>query len=887
MQEIPKAYESADVEQRLYKFWMDSGFFTPEIDHSKKPFTIIMPPPNVTGELHLGHALTATYEDILIRWHRMLGEPTLWLPGVDHAGIATQFVVEQSLLKEGLDKKTLGREKFVERVWQWVNKSRIAITQQHQRIGASADWNRERFTLDPGPSLAVRTAFVNLYNKGLIYRGERIITWCPRCQTAISDLEVQHKDTAGHLYYIHYALADGSGNITVATTRPETYLGDTAVAVNPGDERYQKLIGKKVILPIINREIPVIADDAIDTAFGTGLVKVTPAHDPVDFEISQRHNLPLINIMNTDATMNENAGPYAGMERFACRKKIIEDLEKMGLVEKIETHSHAVGHCDRCQTMTEPWISKQWFVKIAPLAERAIAVVNNGKVKIIPERFTRVYLNWMENIRDWCISRQLWWGHQIPVWYCTKCGEIIASVETPAKCTKCGSDELVQDTDVLDTWFSSALWPHSTLGWPEKTEDLKYFYPTSVMVTGYDILFFWVARMIMMGLEDMDEIPFEYVYLNGLIRDEKGHKMSKVRGNVINPLKVIDKYGTDALRFAVTTGCAPGNDINMGEGKLEAARNFANKLWNASRFVLQNLEKQPITLDELEKVPSKPHSHLEDRWILSRLSQLTQSVSDNMNNFLFGEAEREIYEFVWGEYCDWYIEITKQRFSEQEDSPMPVLIYVLEKTLRLLHPFMPFITEEIWQNIKTRIPGFGENTASIMIASYPLPDGKLIDPEAQRVVESIIEIVRSIRNVRAEYKVDAGKWIAATVYSDVLTTDIAAKTTVIETLSHARPLTVLDRKQRETADSKSISIVLKESEVVIPLAGMVDMEAEKKRLNEEVEKANRDIARLENRLADESFLSKAPAAVVDKEKERLQTQKDRLERLQKELAIFN
>jgi valyl-tRNA synthetase len=537
--------------------------------------------------------------------------------------------------------------------------------------------------------------------------------------------------------------------------------------------------------------------------------------------------------------------------------------------------------------MTEPWISKQWFVKIAPLAARAIEVVNNGKVKIIPERFTRVYLNWMENIRDWCISRQLWWGHQIPVWYCNKCGEIIASIETPLKCTSCDSDQLIQESDVLDTWFSSALWPHSTLGWPKETEDLKYFYPTSVMVTGYDILFFWVARMIMMGLEDMDDIPFEYVFLNGLIRDEKGHKMSKVRGNVINPLTVINKYGTDALRFAVTTGCAPGNDINIGEGKLEAARNFANKLWNASRFVLQNLEKQPVTLEDLEKVPVKSHTYLEDRWILSRLGRLTQNVSDSMNNFLFGDAERELYEFIWGEYCDWYIEIAKQRLSGQEESPMPVLIYVLEKTLRLLHPFMPFITEEIWQNIKARVPGFAENTSSIMIAEYPLPDGKAIDTEAERIIEAIIEIVRSIRNVRAEYKVDIGKWITATVYSDELTQAFAGKQQVIEVLSHARPLSFKERKQRENTDDKTISVVLQESEVVIPLAGMVDIDAEKKRLGEEVEKASRDINRLETRLADQAFLSKAPTAVVEKERERLQMQKDRLERLQKELAALN
>jgi valyl-tRNA synthetase len=884
MPEIPKAYEPANVESKLYSFWMEQGYFTPKINPDKKPFTIIMPPPNVTGELHIGHTLFITYDDIMTRWHRMKGDPTLWLPGVDHAGIATQVVVEQNLLKQGIDRHIIGRAKFVEYVWQWVGNSRRSIMQQHQRLGASADWTRERFTLDEVPTLAVRTAFVRLYNKGLIYRGERIITWCPRCRTALSDLEVDHKDITGNLYYIHYPLADGSGHITVATTRPETYLGDTAVAVNPDDKRHRHLLGKKVILPIINRAIPIIADSAIDTEFGTGLVKVTPAHDPVDFEISQRQNLPLINIMNPDATMNENAGPYAGMDRFACRKKVMEDLQKLGLVEKVEPHSHAVGHCERCQTISEPLASQQWFVKIAPLAKRAIEAVDKGQIKIIPERFHKVYLNWMENIRDWCISRQLWWGHQMPVWYCSKCGEIIAAIETPAKCSRCNSQELVQETDVLDTWFSSALWTHSTLGWPGNTEDLRYFYPTSVMVTGYDILFFWVARMIMMGLEDMDDIPFHTVYLNGLIRDEKGHKISKVRGNVINPLVVIDKYGTDALRFAVTTGVAPGNDINLGEQKLEAARNFANKLWNASRFVLQNVDKLPVNSGELTRLDSHQPEPLEDLWILSRLNRLIQNVNAMMVDFQFGEAEREIHDFLWGEYCDWYLEIAKLRLNQPANSPLPVAIYVLEKTLRLLHPFMPFITEEIWQNIKQRVPDWNREITSIMVASYPEANSSFIDSAAERIMDSVIEITRAIRNIRAEYKVNATKWIEARIYSQELTAAISQKAEIIEVLSHARPLSVQSRDIRKLTNEKTVAVVLKESEVIVPLVEIIDLAAEKKRLEAELTQAQQDIERVTARLSDDAFRSKAPPTVVNKEQVKLQASQDKIGRLQEELS---
>jgi len=882
--EIPKAYEPDKVEQKWYRFWVERGYFTPKIDRNKKPFVIIMPPPNVTGELHLGHALTATLEDIMVRWHRMKGEPTLWLPGVDHAGIATQVVVEQKLAKEGTDRYTLGREKFIKEVWEWVSQSRQSITYQHQRLGASCDWTRERFTLDEGPSLAVRTAFVRLYNKGLIYRGERIINWCPRCQTALSDLEVQHKDITGSLYYLRYPLAEGDGFVTVATTRPETYLGDTAVAVNPGDKRFEGLIGKKVVLPVIGRAIPIIADSAVDPEFGTGAVKITPAHDPVDFEMAERQGLPMINIFNPDATMNEQAGPYIGLDRLDCRERIVADFEKAGLLEKIEPYSHSVGHCDRCQTMIEPNVSQQWFVKIAPLAEAAIKAVNEGRITIIPERFTGVYLNWMENIRDWCISRQLWWGHRIPVWYCHKCGELTASIDEPSTCGHCGSTKIVQDPDVLDTWFSSALWTHSTLGWPEDTEDLGYFYPTSVMETGYDILFFWVARMIMMGLEDTGDIPFHTVYLHGLIRDEKGDKMSKMRGNVLSPIDAIDEYGTDALRFAVTTGTSPGNDINLGRHRLEAGRNFANKLWNAARFVLRSLEAEPIKDGAWARLTAERPELIEDRWILSRLNGLVLNVDKLMSDYQFGEAERQIHNFFWGEFCDWYIEIAKVRLSQQASSPLPVLAFVLETMLRLIHPFMPFITEELWQDLKQRLPEGSLDSASITIAPYPIADGKAIDPEAEQVMDSVIEIIRSIRNARAEHKVAAAKWIEAQVYADNLVSAIASQSGVIEILARARPLAVLSREQRQAKGEKALVLVLKEAEVVLPWAGMVDLAAEKQRLETEISTNQKEIARLEQRLKDTAFLSRAPAAVVEKERSKLQACEDKLLRLRQELS---
>jgi len=843
-----------------------------------------MPPPNVTGELHIGHALTATLEDIMTRWHRMKGDPTLWLPGVDHAGLAAQVVVEQLLAGEGLDRHQLGREKFIERMWQWAEKCRQTIAKQHQRLGVSCDWSRECFTLDEGPSRAVRTAFVRLYDKGLIYRGERIINWCPRCATALSDLEVEHKDITGHLYYVRYHLADNEDFITVATTRPETILGDTAVAVNPSDKRFKAMVGKKAVLPAVNRTIPIMADETVDPTFGTGAVKITPAHDPVDFDIAQRQGLPSVNILNPDASMNENAGPYAGLDRFDCRQAILSDLKKDGLLEKIEPYAHAVGHCDRCQTVIEPMASKQWFINTQPLAQPAIKAVLDGHIAIIPERFTKVYLNWMENIRDWCISRQLWWGHRIPVWYCQDCGKLTVTVEDAQSCNHCGSAGIEQDPDVLDTWFSSALWTHSTLGWPEDTRDLGYFYPTAVMETGYDIIFFWVARMIMMGLEDTGNIPFCTVYLHGLIRDEKGEKMSKIKGNVLNPIETLEKYGTDALRFALSTGTSPGNDIKLAPSRLEAGRNFANKLWNATRFILRSIE--PERTDVKIQRGQLP---IEDRWILSRLSRTVSSVVSLMDDFQFGEAQRQIHDFLWGEFCDWYIEFAKIRLYPDREavSPVPVLAYVLETSLRLLHPYMPFITEELWQNLRKHLPSDWQRIESIMVAAYPEADAESVDPEAERVMESIIEIIHSIRNARAEYKVASAKWIEAHIYADELTSAIAPYSQAIQTLARVKPVTFLGSRQEGTPRENAMVLVLKETEVIIPMEGMVDVEAERKRLQKEIERSQAEVGRLEARLKDESFMTRAPAAVIDKEQNKLGLINDNLARLKQQLGRFD
>ena len=886
MTAIPKAYEPGKIEQKWYDFWLKRGYFTPEIEPDKRPFVIIMPPPNVTGELHLGHALTATLEDIMARWHRMRGDPTLWLPGIDHAGIATQVVVERQLAKQGRTREQIGREEFARLTWAWAEKSIAEIRHQHQILGASCDWSREKFTLDEGPSKAVRTAFVRLYEKGLIYRGERMINWCPRCQTALSDLEVEHKDIAGHLYYIRYPSTRGDGFVTVATTRPETFLGDTAVAVHPEDARYKNRIGSTVTLPVIDRDIPVIADEAVDASFGTGALKITPAHDPTDAEIAQRHDLPLIHIMNPDATMNEHAGPYQGLDRIACRDRVLADLKERGLLEKIEPYSHSVGHCDRCQTMVEPRVSLQWFVQTGPLAKPAIEAVRDGRITIIPERFVKTYYHWMENIRDWCISRQLWWGHRIPVWYCQGCAGVIVSVDEPTACAQCGSSQLVQDPDVLDTWFSSALWTHSTLGWPDETDDLRYFYPGSVMETAYDIIFFWVAKMIMMGLEDMGEIPFRTVYLHGLIRDASGEKMSrtKLRGKPMNPSEPISRYGVDAVRFALTAGTTPGNDMNVGTAKFESGRNFVNKLWNASRFILKSLDEAGFAAPVTPALSQKPPT-LEDRWISSQLNRLIVNVTELMEGFQFGEAEQQIYDFVWSKFCDWYIEIAKTRLRSQSDpSPVPYLVDTLEKSLRLLHPFMPFVTEELWQSLKQHLPPESRTPASIMIAPYPLADDRAFAPEAERVLEAVIEIVRSIRNVRAQHKVEPGKWIEARVYADELLTDLKAQASIIEAAAKARPLSILDRRERDPAGDGALVLVLKEAEVVLPLAGMVDRLAEEQRLGKESEEIRGRISQLEARLRDESFLSKAPSQAVEREREKLALLEDKLQRLQRELS---
>ncbi len=898
---IPKAYEPGNIEKKWYDFWLKQGYFTPRIDPNQKPFVLIMPPANVTGELHLGHALTTTLEDIMTRWHRMQGEPTLWLPGTDHAGIATQVVVEQSLAKKGLRKNDIGREEFLKATWAWVGKSRGAINRQYHTLGASCDWTREKFTLDAGPSRAVSTAFVRLYHKGLIYRGERIINWCPRCQTALSDLEVEHKNITGRLYYIRYPLVDAEGFVTVATTRPETFFGDTAVAVNPHDPRYSNLVGKQVSLPIIDRRISIIADEAVDVSFGTGALKITPAHDPTDFEVAERHSLLLVDIMNPDATVNENAGPYQGLERFACRDKVVADLKARGLLEKIEPYTHSVGHCTRCQTMIEPKVSQQWFIRTQPLAEAAIKAVRDHQISIIPERFTKVYFEWMENIKDWCISRQLWWGHRIPVWYCQACGELTVSTDEPEVCTHCGSKQIVQDPDVLDTWFSSALWTHSTLGWPDDTDDLRYFYPTSVMETGYDILFFWVARMIMMGLEDTGKIPFRSVYLHGLIRDESGEKMSKLRGNVINPLEAISRYGVDALRLALTVGSSPGNDISLGTGKLESSRNFANKIWNASRFILQSIDSETqqgqtlplgIISDEAKQQANLVHSQLpvEDRWIDSQLNRLINDANQLMLGFQFGEAAQQIYDFIWSKFCDWYIEIAKIRLRHQSaPSPLPLLINTLEKSLLLLHPFMPFITEELWQTLRVRLPVSrgDDNMApadSIMVAPYPVANTQAIDPEADRVMNSIIEIIRSIRNARAEHRVRADRWLEAYISADEFLPKLIPQKEIIENLARVRPLTILSHDERKPEKEAALVLVLQETEVLLPWAGMVDTMAERRRLAEESETTKARITQLNARLRDGDFLAKAPPGVIEKEKQKVNMLEDKLKRLGQELC---
>ncbi len=876
--DLPKTYEPRQVEDRIYRFWLDKGYFTPRIDGSRQPFTIIMPPPNVTGELHLGHALTATLEDIMIRWHRMKGEPSLWLPSTDHAGIATQVVVERQLAAEKKTRHDIGREEFEKRTWEWARKCRQRINTQHQKMGISCDWSRDTFTLDPGPVRAVATTFVNLYRKGLIYRSERIINWCPRCQTALSDLETSHEDTSGHLYHIRYPLVGEPGHVIVATTRPETMFGDVAVAVHPEEKKYASLIGKTVAIPVINRPIPVIADDAVDRTFGTGALKITPAHDPVDFEVAQRQGLPLVNIFQKDASLNQEAGPYEGFDRFECRQDLLVRLERDGLLVKIEPHQHAVGHCMRCGTVAEPWASLQWFVRAGPLAGPAIEAVRSGQITIIPDQFQKVYLNWMENIRDWCISRQLWWGHRIPAWYCDDCGAVTVQVGKADRCSGCGSARIQQDPDVLDTWFSSGLWPHSTLGWPDDTEDLRYFYPTTVMETAYDILFFWVARMIMMGLEFTGRIPFRWVFLNGLLRDEKGAKMSKIKGNVINPLDVIDKYGADALRFSLVLGTSAGNDVPLSSGKMESGRNFANKLWNASRYVIRSLPQGVMDAALPETGPGD--LPVEDRWILSRLDQMAARVNRLLTEFRFGEAEADVYQFIWDEFCDWYIELAKIRLGRPGSvSPVPVLVRTLESSLRLLHPFMPFITEEIWQNLVARLPHDDARPDSLMIARYPDGAG-FADVEAEREMGLVIDVIRAIRNARAESKVDPAKRIEAHVHAGKGPA-IEPHRLAIEALARVQPLHILDRRQGPRSDGAQV-LHVGEVEIVLPMT--VDVDAEKARLGQERESLENRIAGLQARLNDQAFLSKAPQAVVDKERGKLQDWQAKLQKITQRLV---
>lgn len=883
--EMPKAYDPKLVEKRLYDWWEARGYFKPRIEPGKKPFVISIPPPNITGELHHGHAMFIAFEDLMIRWHRMRGEPTLWVPGTDHAGIATQNVVEKELAKQGITRQQLGREAFVERVWEWKRQYGSIITHQIRSMGASCDWTRERFTLDAGLSRAVREAFVRLYEKGLIYRGPRLINWCPRCETAISDLEVDHEETTGKLYYVKYRLEAVSGQpsdeyIMVATTRPETILGDTAVAVHPKDKRYKKLIGRTAILPALGRRIPIIADEVVDPEFGTGAVKVTPAHDPTDYEMGLRHNLPMINVMNPDGTINAEGGPYAGMDRYAARRKLVEDLQREGLLDHIEDHTHALGHCQRCDTIVEPLISTQWFVKIAPIAKKAIRAVKNGDIKIVPARFNKVYFDWMNNIRDWCISRQLWWGHRIPVWYCEHGHETCARTD-PTECATCGSKNLRQEEDVLDTWFSSALWPFSTLGWPDETDDLKYFYPTSVLETGYDILFFWVARMIMAGLEFTEQVPFRTVYLHGLMRHKDGSKISKSNPQPgDNPLDVIQEYSADALRFTIITSSAPGNDTKLDLEKVEHARNFGNKLWNMARFITSNLKAgEPITpLTDLQSLP------LVDRWILSRLHRIIASVNENFERWEFGEGTRQVHDFLWSEFADWYIEASKIALYGNDVNAQrrtrSILLYTLDQGLRLLHPTMPFVTEEAWQQL--RAFGMPSQYDALMVADWPQPNKMFFDARAEKDFALVMDIIRAIRNARAEFNVEAGKRIPAIISAGAARALIESQRDIITQLARLDP-DALQIEKRATKPAQALALVVGKIEIYLPLAGMIDLEKEKARLAKEIAQARADIERAEKLLASE-FSKKAPPEVVQKQRDTLAANRERAARLEAQLA---
>ena len=859
--ELPKVYEPQQVESRIYQMWEDHDCFKGVEDSKKKPFSIVMPPPNVTGQLHMGHALDCTLQDILTRFKRMQGYAALWVPGTDHAGIATQIKVEEELrVKEGKTRYDLGREKFLERVWKWKEEYGNRIVQQQKKMGVSCDWSRARFTMDEGCSKAVRETFCELYDKGLIYKGSRIINWCPHCVTALSDAEVEYVDKPGHLWYIRYPLADGSGDIVVATTRPETMMGDTGVAVNPEDENFKHLIGKKCILPIMNREIPIVGDEYCEIGFGTGAVKMTPAHDPNDFEVGLRHNLEVIRVIADDGHINENGGPYNGMDRYECRKAIVKDLEEQGYLVKVEPYNHNVGTCYRCHNDVEPLISAQWFVKMEPLAKEALRVVNGGEVKFVPERFSKTYTNWMENCHDWCISRQLWWGHQIPAWTCEDCGHINVKREDPTACEKCGSTHLTREEDVLDTWFSSALWPFSTLGWPEQTADLNYWYPTSVMVTGYDIIFFWVARMIFSGCEQMKKIPFHTVLIHGLVRDDKGRKMSKSLGNGIDPLEMAEKYGADALRFNLITGNSPGNDTRFYTEKCEAMRNFANKIWNASRFVMMNL-----SIDHYE-LPAADKLEREDKWVLSKLNRLVKEVTENLDSFEIGVASAKVYDFIWDTYCDWYIELTKTRLNgTDEDAKLTaqnVLCYVLVTLLKLLHPFMPFITEEIYQ----ALPKCDGAEDILMTAQWPEYTEALSFPAEESAMEAVMDLIRAIRARRAEMNVPPSKKAELMIVTDQAE-PYQQGLHFIQRLAYASNVTFPETAPADVTGL--VSVVTHDATAYLPLSELVDLAAERERIAKELEKAKNGLRITEGKLANEKFVAHAPENVVNAEREKV------------------
>ena len=877
---IPKVYDPAAVEKKWYAYWIENGFFHQPVDKSRKPFSVVIPPPNITGKLHMGHALDNTLQDILVRWHRMMGDNTCWLPGYDHAGLATQIKVEEELKKkEGLTRYDLGRDEFVKRVWKWKEQYGDTIVTQLKSLGISCDWDRQRFTMDEGLSRAVREAFVSLYEKGLIYKGTRMINWCVNCRTALSDVEVEHQDDPGALWYIKYPIVgEKDSYLTIATSRPETIPGDTAVAVNPKDERYAKLVGKKILLPTTDREIPIIADEYVDLEFGTGAVKITPAHDPNDYEVGERHNLEKIVVIGLDGKMTKAAGKYEGEDRYECRKHIVQDLKDMGLLVKIEDAPHSVGHCQRCHHVVEPMVSTQWFVKMKPLAEAAIKCVTEGHTQFVPSRFTKTYLQWMENIHDWCISRQIWWGHRIPVWYCDDCGAVSASRTDLTACPKCGSTHIHQDEDALDTWFSSGLWPFSTFGWPDKTPELEQWYPTSVLVTGYDIIFFWVARMITMGEEFMGKEPFKHVFIHGLVRDEQGRKMSKSLGNGIDPLEVVSKYGADTLRFMLITGNTPGNDMRFYWNRIESTRNFANKIWNASRFALMNL-------DGYDKDAEKAPLTLADQWILSRLQHTIQAVSDYLEKFELGEAGRLIYDFIWGEVCDWYIELAKPRLYNKENAAerataQSVLCKVLGDAMKLLHPYMPFITEEIWQHL----PHEGK---SIMIAPWPKADDKLIDDTVEKQMTVIMDSIKAIRNMRAEVNAAPGHKAPATVLVDEDLKDVfKSHGSYIQQLGTVDDLTI--GGMDDTAPENAMAAVVNGAKVYLPLKGLIDVDKELARLQKELDGAEKEAKRAAGKLSNQNFLSKAPAEVVEKEKTkqaevlaRIDGLKERMETLRK------